>query len=619
LNITSQTARAAERLAQQIRVGAHLAEALGREVERIVARTAAIEQLRRDFPVRTEHAGKRVCDGLRVLARRPFPLPVDAAQEAALRELRDALDAYGDLLVADAVHHLVEGRAEVAGAVMNAAAGLGRPPELSLLRTPREGRAVSTSVMLALRHVPPGPLPATDAERAALRPGVTLDPSVAPFLAAEVGAASRWDFEVSVSAGTGPPRTRTVRLGDLGLQPADALALTRGRLEQLAVERAAQLEDLDVGAPGFTSRVVGGTATERYERAVRLVGLVGRNPGGRRALSEDPSAVDPATDRIDASLLERYAMVREACAALVRSLRAQVALLGPNNEIGGADPAILRRLSLACLRWGVAPDPPRRAADPAGPPITAADRRRHRLIDGARASLDLLEARLAVAPDTAAAAELPHGEFLDAAAALVSPTGQVALTGTVAASDIPSLTRASGERGLDPSWLTVAAAVRPALARLEAHQLTASAPLRPWTNRPRDPWQTDTADPRRMIAVYGTRQVDLARLAPETPVAVAAVDRFSEVIPAADLFTGAAFGFDAPASRAPQAILLAVPPVTAKPLDQETLVQIVAETRELAHARMARPVDLDPQFWALAPTALLPASGAMATRLEAGP
>ena len=45
-------------------------------------------------------------------------------------------------------------------------------------------------------------------------------------------------------------------------------------------------------------------------------------------------------------------------------------------------------------------------------------------------------------------------------------------------------------------------------------------------------------------------------------------------------------------------------------------MRILAETRELAHARMARPVDLDEQYWGLAPSGLLPMSGATATPLE---
>jgi hypothetical protein len=54
----------------------------------------------------------------------------------------------------------------------------------------------------------------------------------------------------------------------------------------------------------------------------------------------------------------------------------------------------------------------------------------------------------------------------------------------------------------------------------------------------------------------------------------------------------AAAGFNAPAARAPQSILLAVPPDPAGTLDPETLFDIVRETRDLAHARMAHLADL---------------------------
>ena len=89
-------------------------------------------------------------------------------------------------------------------------------------------------------------------------------------------------------------------------------------------------------------------------------------------------------------------------------------------------------------------------------------------------------------------------------------------------------------------------------------------------------------------------------------------------MPATEQTSGAAFRFDAPAARAQQAILLAVPPALDAPLDEETLTQTLVETRELAHARMARPVDLDDQFWGLAPTGLLPATGSIAVTLESG-
>ncbi|HJV08831.1 MAG TPA: hypothetical protein VJ653_04095, partial [Acidimicrobiales bacterium] len=120
IDLTSATVRTADRIAEQVRSGAHLAEALGREVERVVATRADVERLREDFPARTEHAGRRVCDGQKVLAAPPASLGLDATRLAALEPLREALDTYGDLLVAEAVYHVTEGRADVAGAVMDA-------------------------------------------------------------------------------------------------------------------------------------------------------------------------------------------------------------------------------------------------------------------------------------------------------------------------------------------------------------------------------------------------------------------------------------------------------------------------------------------------------------------
>jgi hypothetical protein len=99
-------------------------------------------------------------------------------------------------------------------------------------------------------------------------------------------------------------------------------------------------------------------------------------------------------------------------------------------------------------------------------------------------------------------------------------------------------------------------------------------------------------------------------------VAAAVLDTLVEVIPAREQETAAAFGFDAPAARAPQGILLAVPPDLDASLDEETIRDIVTETRALAHARMARPADLGDAPRGLLPSALLPAEGATAVPIE---
>ena len=46
MQLTSRTVRGADALAEQVRTGAHLGEAVGREVERVVAVRADVDRLR---------------------------------------------------------------------------------------------------------------------------------------------------------------------------------------------------------------------------------------------------------------------------------------------------------------------------------------------------------------------------------------------------------------------------------------------------------------------------------------------------------------------------------------------------------------------------------------------
>jgi hypothetical protein len=621
LYLTSRSVRDADRLAEQVRLGAHLAEALGREVERLVTDPQDVARLRRDFPARTEHVGRRVCDGVKVLAAPAASLGLDPPRLAALDRLRTALDAYGDLLVAEAVHHVTEGRAEVAGAVMDAAAGFARPPQLGLLRTPREGRALATSVVALLRDMPEPPLPADPVERATVSPASLADAATAAFLHEQAGEADEWTFEVATVAAdgsaTGP--TVTVTLLDLDLLPADALALSLTDLERLAAEAGAVLLGVESGA------VVGGDGRGRYEGAARLVQRIGRAPAGPDALTEQADAVVDAS-AVDADLLRRYTLVHETAAALVQGLADQLALTAADGGLGGADELTLRRLVAVARSWGVAPDLPPDVAVGAADPVEATARR---LVAAARRARELLELRLASAPPppgpplppgTPHAGTLVRDDLVAALTSLATPTGQLAVSARLPRASLPDLVAAG--QAFDEVWLPVVAAVRPPLARVEVHQLAAPTPLGsgpplvPWTNKPGDPWQADAGDGRRMIVAYAPGTLDVDTVPSGARVAVAALDRFTEVVPAQEQTTGAAFGFDAPAARAPQAILLAIPPDPGAELDARTVVEIVADTRELAHARMARPADLDPAERGMLPTSLLPASGQTAVPLD---
>ena len=117
----------------------------------------------------------------------------------------------------------------------------------------------------------------------------------------------------------------------------------------------------------------------------------------------------------------------------------------------------------------------------------------------------------------------------------------------------------------------------------------------------------------RFVAAYGP-----AAAWTGDRVAVGLVDAFAEAVPMPQRSTMAAFGFNAPAARAPQAILLAVPPQVRQRLDEDLLQQTLLETRELAQARTAHVEDLA-ELQVLTPTSWLPASGAAAVRLEPRP
>jgi hypothetical protein len=584
MDVTSDRARRASRLADEIRGGAHPAEALGREVERVVGDPLQIRSLRLLFPLRGEHAGRRTCDGMGVLAADPGDLGLPASTLDELAQLRDAVDVYADLLVAEAVHHVVEGRTGLAGAALDAAAGLARPPVLDVLETRREGRAAETACLLVIRDAAAPQLPDDPNALAATNPAQLADPATAAFLAARVGAPAQWRWRTNAPDDT----STTVALDDLGLEPADALALPLGTLERLVVDNA--------GGSGaaFTDR----DGSVRYERAARLAAVLGRIPATSGDAAETATTPTASAAAAAAELRDRLASLR----AVAQSLA---------DRLGAAADRDERRTALRlATRWGIAPEAEPAAADPLAGQV-----------EGARQQL--LE-RLAAAPDAPAAGVLGHEALATAIAALASPTGQIAVLGRLRRDALPALQAAgpgANAGGLDTAWLAQIAPVRPPLARLEAFQLSAGTPagsgpaLTPWTNRPTDPWQTDPDDRRRLVVAYSPPDLDLAAAASDRTLAVGLLDRISETIPSAEHTTTAAFGFDAPGARAPQAILLAVPPDLTRDLDPATLVTIVAETRELTRGRMATLADLH-EIAGLAPLPIVPASGDTASRLD---
>jgi hypothetical protein len=593
MKLTSGPIRGALRLADQTREGAHPDESLGQRVEAIVRRPAVIDRLRAAFPtapifIRFDLKGRRVCNGAAVLeaaVNRPDDLRqfgVTIAQVTTLQELAASIDALADLHVAEAVFGVVRGRTAKVAAATNAAAGQAPPPGFDVVRTVRAGRVVNTvaAVVLPQANAPTGAHPS---------PAALADPAVAAYLDARSGdpAGAAWTWATLDEAGT---PSGSVTLANVGLRPCDTVGLGSTNLRD--VVRAVS------GAAGLGPDDPPGHARVRA-LAAALAGLP--------ALSDDVGT-RPDGGAVATELARRYKTVRAAAASAAAAAR------------GAATPATqltaLRRLA----RWGITP----LAADSEDPTIGG-------LADRVRRAVEALERRVAESAPTLDDAAVPV--LASSISALVAPEGPWPVFSrlpTAAFEGVRSEPAAGTAPRLDPDWLETVAPVRTALARLEAVQLdqrltTGGQPLRAWSNRPGDPWQTvpppasdtDVVRPSRLVAAFGPAGVLPPRPAANTPgtVAVGVVDRFAETVPDAEQVGSVAFSHDLPPARAPQAVVLAVPPVVDEDLTAAVLVDVVSEVRRLARTRMADAAQLGAAAGSLH-LAALPASGRVGVELR---
>lgn len=780
MNITASKARLAEEIADEVRMGFHIYEIVGRHVENIIGVHQTVKELRTSdrYAMRPERKDPHeVCNGIEalkgLLARDADGnhvgdpnFPLDGKQQERLELLYAALDAYGDLLMADGVLQLVNRQVDRAAETMDAAAGFSRPPAFEFMRTPPSGYQLESLVVSALPFVAVDDLPA-DAS-----PMRLADPSVAAFVDGKLADGWVWqainDDDKTVLG--------TVDLATLGLAPSDTLAFSDELMREwarrtlglplafvaeernrawrakdaqdnvlgevtlvelnLLPETLATLDDATlhgrvraaVGAaddaiveefPPVDARLwvvrdeagnllgladskrlgltpaevdalvpsdlqrrvrqaVGAaqvciTAPRQHQLAQQLTAALGNRPAAGRDIADETLDIG-----IRAELAGRYARLRTACRGTIDEL-----LFAADDELRAA---AIRRASL----WGVTPisegstreafyailtgqAAPEDAASAAALATLMAGALTQRLdrdvlqqtIDGLRNAADDPQRVIAVqralawgiapqsdAPDDATPltelaeqiAQALHGQLntvravpetipslTQALAALAAPQGKLVILARWSQAMLTEKTQLSvqaPEPTLDEDWLTVVAATRASLARLEALQLELDAPLQAWSSAPGDPWQRvriqanlasrETTSMRdlpmpRFVAAYGSADAWLGG-----DVAVGVIDAFSEAIPMPQRTTMAAFGFNAPAARAPQAILLAVPPRPRQRLDSELLWQIVIETRELAHARAARIEDLG-DLQALTPTMWLQSSGPARVRLEPWP
>lgn len=557
VNLSSRRARIARWVLGGVRRGQELGALLGYRFERSLhdqGLDRLIDDLRRSYPAQVspepadsaaqpelwkrsaEAIGARnVVDGIALArdARRAkvrFP-----AATRALEELAEALDAVGDLLLAESVHQLVGGNAMRAGLSADA---LGRgedvPDRFDVLRTPHRGRAVTHRAGTLLPAEPARPAGwASDALAA-------LDPRVEAWAADALGAAAGCRVSGVLVLADGSERPFDRGADELGFGAlSTAFAVASADPAQLD-GRIAELER----APGATVRREGAGWRALRGSATRVRSLLA---GAQPLLPAHLAAGEAATQ-----IAPDYAELRTRLAAFVATLPARrdtataagrlrelAATRAPDEPwLRGLLPALAEvvgsNVPIAPLLSGVRPGP-----SPAAPPALA----------------DWTRRCGAVRPVVRTWHEL------------------LLLTGARSGRPCPLRATQSPTAGAADAWIggTFPATDQPPARQ----QLVFHTPVRLIGGRP-------------MAGIVFDEWVELL----PGSEALAETKRGRDAVPAESELTGVSFHFDRPDAKAPQTILLAIPPDPQRGWTEDGLALVVRDTLELAKLRAVDLGDL---------------------------
>lgn len=694
VNLSSRRTRLALGLIEGVRAGNRLGALLGYRLERALHESFAgtgvtlddmIGPLRRAFPsaagvdegLSADVAARQVCDGLAIVdaaqrwvadhagpdaasrtlfdllaaggtfAGHPWgfaagvlPPPSQRARlEGVLRAIdqaADALDAVGDLVVAEAVHQIAVGNHARAAAAVSALAEGQAPPPPEVVDTPRSGTPVTHRVLLCLPE--PGDAGADPGWTAVpATPRALAEPVVDAWAAALLGPPG--DLRVALVDASDGADAGEVSALDLGLRAIDLVTLVGPGLEQglpelaaRALHAAAPASFTDAAPPPLLQVSVGRRAAWGPQvRGIADVaplleaigGLLGR---ARAATASDLVLAEPglpvpggAAPAGPADGLDRADLGARVGAARAGLAAAGVALARLLSDDATLDEAVLAGDPHAFLDAHAAVGPPlwsaretwraallRAAAFglPAAIPPTQ-QRTRDEVREGLRAAAQTTFTEIAgrvVDADGLLAGDGAPGALLEAAEALLGPG--VPLLARVAPRNRPELDTALAARLASPAeltgWLHGAAAVREgsrALADLLALADAGGAPVPDgavtqlpvvaddaWAGGPLPAGAARAG--RLSLVLHGAGALP----ADGATGVVLHVDEWTELVPNGEETTGVALYHDQPDASPPQCVLVAVPPRRRGRWRLGDVVQILHETFELARIRA---VELD--------------------------
>lgn len=596
--LTSTAVRRALTIADGMRNGQPLGALLGYLLERGIHDASGgggieidwvVFELRRQYPLKVDtidnapqaSAERSVADGWKlaqVEAKTPgavvaaIPAPVGSGQptfgpaeksalQAVISDVVAALDAFTDLGLTESMYQLAGANLERAAAAADMMGRASPPPDVfESVATPRGGRGIEQRVVVTFGT---GARPAGYASDT---PRARLAPRADAFVARRLGAMDGIRVRLLDPAGA---QVAAPTLSSLGLSALDIAALDLST-ENVMLSSVTAPETMP-GAPN---------SNPGRQGVARLL-VAAANPDAVTVgfdLTLDAALLDlldhaAAWQRVLAGrrpLSPEAFVARASLESLPSSTVAAAAVASLTTELGTASAAALKA-------WGIGGDDATARATADGR-IAAAGR----ISDPIKAAGVLLGGPAVVEGSVAA---LPA----DIAA---SVAGQTQLLGA--------------HRGALPRWLQDSARVRSPVASLDdallRDELAGSAAVGSWAAQsPVAPYDADEVDPASARAWVGLPFP--AALGPAPVISVVIVggdatgsvtgvelDAWTEVVPHPTGTAAVTANLSAPDARAPNLILLAVPPDTSKPWTEESLLSVVDEALELADCRM---VDLD--------------------------
>jgi hypothetical protein len=531
-----------------------------------------------------------------------------------LNALDETVDAVSDALLAESVHHAVQGNPTRAAATLDAiATGDAPPPELEVVKTPRTGTAITYRLVTLLdRSVIPS-------SGWAVSHRASAEPRLNAWAAALLPDPAKVRCAVErVDSATGSVvETRELRVSALGLAPLDAAyASVAGGSAPSEIEQRI----LSVAAPLFTSaaantivrinpqrRADWASDDVRLAEFAEMVRVVRALVTGARGLDATDLNLPEADQPSGVDVTELEARADQAGAAV---RRVQADLKSWLSRAGDAGLATVRDLLLQCAHFGVPGAIPIPATGDASADRVALSVQAGGVAPQLVSRVERLDAMehafnpVAATDDDARRQHVARLQAVFGDSFVVLPVFQPAN----AADITKALTRSTDVQDGDPlavvTWFSRASRVREGVQRLDAairyadamgtgEQLNLRVAQLPYQDR--DRWvglplagDQPLSASRFSLIVQSTPSLDLAR-----PLAGLLIDEWVEVLPSAVETTGMVFQFDQPNAAPPQSVLLAVPPDLDAGWTLQALQQVLLDTLALARLRTVDPQALD--------------------------